>query len=124
MSRPSRAGTVAPVDLRTSIDVVGTLPVLTLSGSVDLATLPRLQDGLQRLGALHPGARVAVDLDGVDGLDDTGLGVLLGAAGRARQSGGDLIVVCAGERMRRRFAVTGLDRAVSVVDGLAELLTT
>ena len=76
----------------------GSLPVLTLSGSVDLATLPRLQDGLLRLAAEHPGERVAVDLDGVDVLDDTALGVLLGAAGRARQHGGDLIVVCAAER--------------------------
>ena len=81
------------------IDVVGALPVLTLSGSVDLATLPRLQDGLLAAWPpTTPAQRVAVDLDGVDVLDDTALGVLLGAAGRARQAGGDLIVVCAAER--------------------------
>ena len=110
------------MDLRTRIDVVGSVPVLALSGSVDLATLPRLQDGLLRLASEHPGERLVVDLDGVDVLDDTALGVLLGAAGRARQAGGELIVVCATERLRQRFAVTGLDRAVDVVGGLAELL--
>jgi len=46
----------------------------------------------------------------------------LGAAGRARQAGGEL-VVCASERFRTRFAVTGLDRAVTVAAGLAEVLT-
>jgi len=117
------AGTVAPVDLRLSIDVVDRLPVLTLSGTVDLATLPELQGGLLRLLADHHGRRVAVDLDGVDALDDTALGVLLGAAGRARQAGGDVAIVCANERLRTRLAVTGLDRAVSVTGGIAELLT-
>ena len=117
------AGTVAPVDLRLSLDVVDGLPVLALSGTVDLATVPILQDGLVRLLADHPGARVAVDLDGVDAIDDTALGVLLGAAGRGRQAGGDLVIVCASERLRSRFAVTGLDRAVSIAGGIAELLT-
>ncbi|MET0324567.1 MAG: anti-sigma factor antagonist [Ilumatobacteraceae bacterium] len=110
------------MDLRTRIDVVGSVAVLALSGSVDLATLPRLQDGLLRLAREHPGKRLVVDLDGVDVLDDTALGVLLGAAGRARESGGELTVVCASERLRQRFAVTGLDRAVDVVGGLAQLL--
>jgi anti-sigma B factor antagonist len=116
-------GTVAPVDLQLSLDVVDGLPVLALSGSVDLATVPELQDGLVRLVTDHPGARVAVDLDGVEVIDDTALGLLLGAAGRARQAGGDVVIVCARERLRARFSVTGLDRAVSVVGGIAELLT-
>ena len=50
------AGTVGPVDLRPSLDVVDGLPVLALSGTVDLATVPILQDGLVRLLADHPGA--------------------------------------------------------------------
>ena len=74
---------------------------------------------LYRLVGDHPARRVAVDLDGVDVLDDTGLGVLLGAAGRARQAGGELVVVVSDERLRARFAATGFDRAVDVVDRLA-----
>ena len=71
------------MDLRARHDLVGSLPVVALAGSVDLATLPQLGNALFRLVGDHPGRRVAVDLDGVDVLDDTGLGVLLGAAGRA-----------------------------------------
>ena len=48
------AGTVVPVDLRLSPDVVDGLPVLALSGTVDLATVPVLQDGLVSLLADHP----------------------------------------------------------------------
>jgi anti-anti-sigma factor len=102
------------VDLQGSVDVVGAVPVLSLNGSVDLATVAELRDLLLRFTADHPGEQVAVDLDAVDSLDDVGLGVLLGAAGRTRQQGGDLTVVCADGQLRERFAATGLDRAITV----------
>jgi anti-sigma B factor antagonist len=111
------------MDLRSRRDVVGTLPVVALSGSADLATVPELQDVLVRLISDHPARRVAVDLDGVDAMDDTALGVLLGAAGRARQAGGDLVVITSDERLRDRFGLTGLDRAVEVFDRLTSVLT-
>ena len=111
------------MELRVRHDVVGSLPVLALAGSVDLATLPQLGNALFRLVGDHPGRRVAVDLDGVDVLDDTGLGILLGAAGRARQDGGDVVIVVSDERLRARFTATGFDRAVDVVDRLTAVRT-
>jgi anti-sigma B factor antagonist len=88
--------------------------VLHVSGEIDLATVPLFRDHLTRLVDAHPRTVVVVDLDGVTALDDTGLGMLLGAAGRARQLGGDLVVVSSGERLNARFALTRLDQAVSV----------
>jgi len=107
------------MDLRGTISLVGGLPVVALSGEVDLATVPTLRDLLLRAMFEHPGAVVAVDLDGVDLLDDVGLGVLLGSAARARQQGGDLVVVA--NRGRERLAASGFDRAVRVATGLAEV---
>lgn len=107
------------MDLRTDHAVIGGVPVLGLTGSVDLATVPVLTSALFRLVGDHPGRIVAVDLDGVDVLDDTGLGLLLGAAGRARSHGGDVVVVVTDERLRARFTETGFDRAVDVVDRVA-----
>jgi anti-sigma B factor antagonist len=89
-------------------------PLLHVQGEVDLATLPVFRDHLTRLVAERPAALVFVDLDGTTALDDTGIGMLLGAAGRARVAGGDLELVCTDERLLERFAVTGLDRAVAV----------
>jgi anti-anti-sigma factor len=57
---------------------------------------------------------IVVDLDGVAALDDSGLGVLLGAAAAARQADGDLEIVCNDERLRTRLERTRLDRAVTV----------
>ena len=97
--------------------------MLSVSGEIDLATIPKLHDALTR-GLASPTPTLFVDLDGVYVCDDTGLGVLLGAAGRARQAGGELVVVCSPGPLRERLASTGFDRAVTVVAGIAQLDTT
>lgn len=102
------------MELLCRLTIVGVSPVLHVSGEIDLATLPSFRDHLTRAIGQHVGSTIVVDLDGVTALDDTGLGMLLGAAGRAREGGGDLVVVATNERLLQRFALTGLDRAVAV----------
>ena len=107
------------MNLSASTTVVDGVAVISLSGDVDLATIPLLYDNLVRALAHHPGRMLVVDLDGVTFLDDSGLGVLLGAAGSARQAGSDLTVVCNNDRLRERFERTGFSRAVEVRDRLS-----
>lgn len=102
------------MDLVCTLTALGHRPVLQVHGEIDLATLPGFRDHLMRAVGEHAGATLAVDLDGVTALDDTGLGMLLGAAGRARELGGDLVVVCSTDRLLHRFAITGFTRAVTV----------
>ena len=106
------------MELRCILTTIGAHPVLQVSGELDMATVPLLRDHLARAVDEHRGATLWVDLDGVTALDDTCLGMLLGAAGRAREAGGDLALVASGERLRHRFALTGLDRAVTVAPTL------
>jgi len=117
----SGPGTVAGVELRGDISVVGGRAIVALSGVADLSTLPTLRDLLMRTVVLHPDATVAVDLDGVGVLDDAALGVVLGMAGRLRERGHDLVVVATRPAVLDRFRVTGFDRAVAVVPSLAEV---
>lgn len=104
------------MDLHLRTDDSGVAPVLVVDGDVDLATLPRLRNALARLVVDHSGRLVAVDVSAVTLLDDCGLGVLMGAAAHARGTGGDVTLVCRPGRLRERLALTGLDRAMSVVD--------
>jgi anti-sigma B factor antagonist len=97
---------------------VASTPVVSVEGVIDLATIPALHAHLLRAVADHPGSTVVIDLDAVTALDDCGLGILLGAAGRARESGGDLTVVVTSDRLRERFRSTGLDRAIEVRERL------
>jgi anti-anti-sigma factor len=110
---------VTQVSLHVAADVVAGRPVVVLAGSVDLATVPALHDALTRAIIDHPAMTIAVDLDGVEALDDIALGVLLGAAGRARRGDGDLVVVTGSETMRQRLAITRFDRAIEVTASLS-----
>ena len=109
------------MSLRTEITDVAGRAVVVLTGSVDLSTVPTLQNALARVVVERSGEVVAVDLDAVDSVDDIALGILLGAAGGARRNGGDVVIVCANEHLREKFALTGLDRAIVVSATLAEL---
>lgn len=106
------------MDLIGRLTTVDERPVLRLSGEVDLATLPALRDHLVKSVAIHAGHTLFVDLDGLSVLDDAGIGMLLGAAGHARSLSGDIELVCTNDRLLARFALTGLDRAVTVIRSL------
>lgn len=102
------------MDLRTTSSTVAGVPTVAVDGVVDLASIGAFRDALLRLVHANRAALVLVDLDGVAALDDSGLGVLLGAAAAARQADGDLEIVCNDERLRTRLERTRLDRAIEV----------
>jgi len=86
-----------------------------------LGTIPYFTQTLFKTVDDHPAEHVALDLDGVGALDDAGLGVILGAAGRARTHGGELVVIASGSTLMQRFTFTGLNRAVKCVGSLHEI---
>ena len=83
--------------------------VVAVAGEVDVATAPALRKAtIALLGEGHH--RMVLDLEAVDFLDSTGLGVLIGLLRRIRLAGGDLRVVCTTPHVVELFTVTGLDR--------------
>jgi anti-sigma B factor antagonist len=107
------------MDLQCATSRIGDRLVVAIGGVADLSTAPRLQGHLRAATTAHPGERLVVDLDGVVVLDDVALGLLLGAAARARELGGDLELVCTQPRLRERLAVTRFDQVVAVRTSIA-----
>jgi anti-sigma B factor antagonist len=89
--------------------------LVTVAGELDIATAPELRDCLVPLLADHP--TLVIDLDRVSFCDATGLGVLVGAANRAR-----LHLVCSRPNIRRLFDLTGLARRLPLAHTLGEAL--
>lgn len=105
--------------MRAAVSTVGDAVVVAVDGVVDLAAVGTLHGDLVRAIRRHPGDALIVDLDGVESIDDAGLGVLMGAAAAARSNGGDLQVVCNRVALRARLESTRFDRAVDVRSTIA-----
>ena len=95
----------------------GSITVLTVEGEVDIATAPKLREKLVELAAAGA-TRVVVDLEKVEFLDSTGLGVLIGGMKRLRSTDGDLTLVCTQPRILKVFEITGLNRAFAIHDSV------
>ncbi len=93
--------------------------VLSVKGEVDVYTAPRLREKLVEL--VSEGHRkVVVDLEGVDFLDSTGLGVLVGGLKRLRSHGGDLMLVSTQARILKVFEITGLTGVFRISSSVEE----
>jgi anti-sigma B factor antagonist len=101
------------MDLGLDVTEHGGVSVLEVRGEVDVSTGPRLRQALMEL-ASEGRSDVIVDLDGVEFLDSTGLGVLVSGLKRFRTMGGDLVLVCNRSRILDVLKLTRLDQAFDV----------
>ncbi len=91
--------------------------VLAVKGEVDVYTAPRLREKLVELVS-QGSLKIIVDLEGVDFLDSTGLGVLVGGLKRVRSHDGDLGLVCTQQRILKVFEITGLTKVFAIHDSV------
>jgi anti-sigma B factor antagonist len=96
------------------------LPVIAVTGEIDVATAPQLREALH--GVIAQGhSTVVLDLLGVTFLDSTALGVLVGGLKRCRELDGELHIVVHDARIRKIFEITGLNKVFPIVDALSEV---
>ena len=97
----------------------GGVVVCTSGGELAVATAPKLRQALVRAVSESEGPpRVVVDLAGVDFLDSTGLGVLLGGLKRVRAQQGALALARPESQVRKVFEVTRVIEILPLHDSL------
>jgi anti-sigma B factor antagonist len=95
--------------------------VLTVSGEIDLATVPVLEAAIDEAVGMQPTA-VVVDLSGVEFLASVGLQTLVTAHDRVSASA-RFAVVADGAATSRPIQLTGLDEIFDVYSTLADALS-
>jgi anti-sigma B factor antagonist len=107
------------VELSLSCYDSGRFKVVKLGGKVDVYTAPKLREQLIDLGS-NGVYHLVIDMEGVDFLDSTGLGVLLGGLKRVRAHEGTFQLVCNTERILKLFRITGLTKVFLIHTSVAE----
>jgi anti-anti-sigma factor len=95
--------------------------IVTISGEMDIASVPALRE--QLLGLLRPHAsRVVIDLSEVTFCDASGLAMLVGASRRAGQLGGVLRLAAPTPLVATVLRLTGLDSRFEIFATVPEAI--
>jgi anti-sigma B factor antagonist len=106
------------IDVRTA----NSHAVVDVKGEIDVYTAPKLREKLIEL--VSEGTYdVVVNLEGVDFLDSTGLGVLVGALKRVKAHDGSLSLVCTQDKILKIFKITGLTKVFPIHDSIDQATT-
>jgi len=97
----------------------GKATIIAVSGELDLASSPALQEELDRASDSD---MLIIDLRELDFMDSTGLSVLVRAHQRAEEQGRRLAMVKGPQQVQRLLSLTGVADRLTVVDRPQELL--
>jgi anti-sigma B factor antagonist len=106
------------VDLTLTTREVDGKTVVTVGGEIDVYTAPKLRAQITELVA-DGRYQIVIDMEAVEFLDSTGLGVLVGGLKKVRAHDGSLELVCTQDRLLKIFRITGLAK-VFAIHGSAE----
>jgi anti-sigma B factor antagonist len=95
--------------------------VISVSGELDLASSPALEEELERV-AKSDAQVVVVDLRNLEFMDSTGLSVLVRAHQRAEENGRRLGLVNGSQQVQRLLTLTGVADRLMLTDVPEELL--
>ena len=101
------------MDLTLATREVDGTTVVAVGGEIDVYTAPKLRDRITDLVA-EGVYDIVIDLEAVEFLDSTGLGVLVGGLKKVRPHEGSLRLVCTQERLLKIFKITGLGKVFSI----------
>lgn len=101
------------VDLSLETRPVDDRVIVAVGGEIDVYTAPRLREKITELVA-EGHYTLLIDLEGVDFLDSTGLGVLVGGLKKVRAHEGSMELVCSQDRLLKIFRITGLAKVFTI----------
>ena len=107
------------MDLTLATREVDGRAVVAVGGEIDVYTAPKLRDQITEL--VGAGSyNIVIDLEAVEFLDSTGLGVLVGGLKKVRAHDGSLDLVCTQERLLKIFRITGLTKVFPIHTSVEE----
>ena len=95
--------------------------IIEVGGEIDVYTAPKLRDRISELVA-DGNYHLVIDMENVDFLDSTGLGVLVGGLKKLRAHDGSMQLICTQERLLKIFRITQLAKVFAIYESQADAL--
>ncbi len=90
-----------------------TIPIISLTGDIDLESSPKLRDFLKPK-ATQKTSRLLLDFTGVNYIDSSGLATLIEYFQAVQGSGGKLALACLSPRVKNVFEIVRLEQIFSL----------
>ena len=103
------------MDLTLATSEVDGKTIVAVGGEIDVYTAPKLRDKITELVA-DGVYQIVIDMEAVEFLDSTGLGVLVGGLKKVRAHDGSLQLICTQDRLLKIFRITGLAKVFVIHD--------
>lgn len=103
------------MDLTLATSEVDGKTIVAVGGEIDVYTAPKLRDKITELVA-DGTYEIVIDMEAVEFLDSTGLGVLVGGLKKVRAHDGSLELICTQDRLLKIFRITGLAKVFVIHD--------
>jgi len=101
------------MNLSVNVQEDSNVKVLEVNGEIDAYTAPELKETLMPL-MKESGNEVEVDLENVQYMDSTGLGVFVSALKVSKESGSHYVLKNVQDRVFRIFEITGLSEIIEI----------
>ena len=90
--------------------------IIYLSGEIDHHTARDIREGVDKLIITQRPKTFILDLSGVDFMDSSGLGLVLGRYRKIKETGGEMFLANADERTMRILKLAGVDKIIKTVE--------
>lgn len=109
-------------DFRVNVRMEGRAAIVAVTGELDLASSPKLEQRLDEVWA-SDAELLVIDLRELEFMDSTGLSIIVGAQQRLGDSGRKLSVVKGPPQVQRLLDLTGVSERLQLVDTPEQVLT-
>ncbi|MCL6588855.1 MAG: STAS domain-containing protein [Firmicutes bacterium] len=102
---------------------IGPNLIVTLNGELDLETSPVFREAVDsKLNLYDSISHLILDCKGVNFIDSSGLGVILGRFKKLNQTGGRLSIINASEQLKQIMKFAGLFKIIGVYEDRRQAL--
>lgn len=89
--------------------------IVSLDGEIDHHSAAEIREGLDKMIAVSRPKVMVLELSGIDFMDSSGLGLVLGRYRRLNEMGSQMVIKNPGARTEKIFAMAGVDKLIKII---------